>query len=94
MRRKNREKIVKKLLLTVVFTSVFAAGAIARTGVPQRDPYSGRGYVNYTYGSGAYASRSDPSILPRDPAFGKGNADNDTFNLPNETDLARGGYYR
>jgi hypothetical protein len=37
--------------------------------------------------AGAIAQTYDPSIPPRDPAFGKGNADNDTFNLPSETDI-------
>ena len=39
--------------------------------------------------TGAIAQTYDPSILPRDPAFGKGNADNDTFHLLSETDLSR-----
>jgi hypothetical protein len=32
--------------------------------------------------SGAMAQTADPSIPPRDPPFGKGNADNDTFHQP------------
>jgi hypothetical protein len=32
--------------------------------------------------AGAIAQNSDQSIPPRDPPFGKGNADNDTFHLP------------
>ena len=35
----------------------------------------------------AIAQTYDPSIPPRDPAFGKGNADNDTFHRPSEADL-------
>lgn len=92
MQRKNREKIVKKFLLTVVFTTAFTAGAIAQTGIPSRAPPFGRGYaINdpmYGPSRGAYASRSDQSISPRDPPFGKGNADNDTMHLPNQTDLS------
>jgi hypothetical protein len=34
--------------------------------------------------AGAFAQTYDPSIPPRDPAFGKGNADNDTFHLPSQ----------
>jgi hypothetical protein len=37
--------------------------------------------------AGAIAQTYDPSILPRDFAFTKGNADNDTFHLPSETDV-------
>jgi hypothetical protein len=36
---------------------------------------------------GAAAQTYDPSIPPRDPAFGKGNADNDTFHQLSETDI-------
>ena len=36
--------------------------------------------------AGAIAQTYDPSIPPRDPAFGKGNADNETFHLPSQTD--------
>jgi hypothetical protein len=32
--------------------------------------------------AGAIAQTSDQSIPPRDPPFGKGNADNDTFHQP------------
>lgn len=32
--------------------------------------------------AGAIAQTSDQSIPPRDPPFGKGNAENDTFHLP------------
>jgi hypothetical protein len=32
--------------------------------------------------AGAIAQTPDQSIPPRDPPFGKGNADNDTFHLP------------
>jgi hypothetical protein len=32
--------------------------------------------------SGAIAQSADYSISPRDPPFGKGNADNDTFHQP------------
>ena len=39
--------------------------------------------------AGAIAQAADSSIPPRDPAFGKGNADNDTFHLLSETDLSR-----
>ena len=39
--------------------------------------------------AGAIAQTYDPSIPPRDPAFGKGNADNDTFHQLSETDLPR-----
>jgi len=39
--------------------------------------------------TGAIAQTYDPSILPRDPAFGKGNADNDTFHLLSESDFPR-----
>lgn len=35
--------------------------------------------------TGAIAQTYDPS--PRDPPFGKANPDNDTFHLPNQTDL-------
>ena len=34
--------------------------------------------------AGAIAQTYDPSIPPRDPPFGKGNADNDTFHLPSQ----------
>ena len=34
--------------------------------------------------AGAIAQTYDSSIPPRDPAFGKGNADNDTFHLPSQ----------
>jgi hypothetical protein len=37
--------------------------------------------------TGAIAQTYDPSIPPRDPAFGKGNADNDTFHQLSETDI-------
>ena len=37
--------------------------------------------------AGAIAQTYDPSIPPRDPAFGKGNADNDTFHQPSETSI-------
>ena len=37
----------------------------------------------------AIAQTYDPS--PRDPAFGKGNADNDTFHRPREAEWARSG---
>ena len=37
--------------------------------------------------AGAIAQTYDPSIPPRDPAFGKGNADNDTFHQLSETDI-------
>ena len=36
--------------------------------------------------AGAMAQTTDSNLLPRDPAFGKGNAANDTFHLPSETD--------
>ena len=39
--------------------------------------------------AGAIAQTYDPSIPPRDPAFGKGNADNDTFHLLSESDFPR-----
>ena len=39
--------------------------------------------------AGAIAQTYDSSIPPRDPAFGKGNADNDTFHQLSETDLPR-----
>jgi hypothetical protein len=32
--------------------------------------------------AGAIAQSADQSIPPRDPPFGKGNADNDTFHQP------------
>ncbi len=32
--------------------------------------------------AGAIAQTSDQSISPRDPPFGKGNAENDTFHQP------------
>jgi hypothetical protein len=35
--------------------------------------------------TGAIAQSYDPS--PRDPPFGKGNPGNDTYHLPNQTDL-------
>jgi hypothetical protein len=35
--------------------------------------------------AGAIAQTYGPSI-PRDPPFGKGNADNDTFHQPSQTD--------
>jgi hypothetical protein len=35
--------------------------------------------------TGAVAQSYDPS--PRDPPFGKGNPGNNTYNLPNQTDL-------
>jgi len=34
--------------------------------------------------AGAMAQTYDPSIPPRDPPFGKGNADNDTFHQPSQ----------
>ena len=37
--------------------------------------------------AGAMAQTYDSSISPRDPAFGKGNADNDTFHQLSETDI-------
>ena len=37
--------------------------------------------------AGAIAQTYDSSIPPRDPAFGKGNADNDTFHQLSETDI-------
>jgi hypothetical protein len=37
--------------------------------------------------AGAMAQTYDSSILPRDPPFGKGNADNDTFHQPSGADL-------
>ncbi len=39
--------------------------------------------------SGATAQTYDPS--PRDPAFGKGNADNDTFHRPSQADIGSWG---
>ena len=39
--------------------------------------------------AGAIAQTYNASIPPRDPAFGKGNADNDTFHQLSETDLSR-----
>jgi hypothetical protein len=39
--------------------------------------------------AGAIAQTYDPSIPPRDPPFGKGNADNDTFHQPGQTDTWR-----
>ena len=52
---------MKKLLLAVALTSVFASGAIAQSSNP-----------------------------PRDPPFGKGNADNDTLHQPNSADSWHG----
>jgi hypothetical protein len=37
--------------------------------------------------AGAIAQTYDSSIPPRDAAFGKGNADNDTFHQLSETDI-------
>ena len=37
------------------------------------------------FATGAMAQSYDPS--PRDPPFGKGNPGNDTYHLPNQTDL-------
>lgn len=42
--------------------------------------------------AGAIAQTSDQSILPRDPPFGKGNADNDTFHQPYAGNRAFYGY--
>jgi hypothetical protein len=39
--------------------------------------------------AGAIAQTADPNLLPRDPAFGKGTAENDTFHRPSETDTWR-----
>jgi hypothetical protein len=39
--------------------------------------------------AGAMAQTYDSSIPPRDPPFGKGNADNDTFHQPSQTDSWR-----
>jgi hypothetical protein len=39
----------------------------------------------------ASAFAQDYSIPPRDPPFAKGNPGNDTFNLPNQTDLGSWG---
>jgi hypothetical protein len=41
--------------------------------------------------AGAIAQTYDPSIPPRDPPFGKGNPGNDTYNLPNQTDIGSWG---
>ena len=41
--------------------------------------------------SGAMAQTWDSSIPPRDPAFGKGNADNDTFHRPSQVDIGSWG---
>lgn len=41
--------------------------------------------------AGAIAQTYDPSIPPRDPAFGKGNADNDTFHLPSQSSIGSWG---
>jgi hypothetical protein len=37
--------------------------------------------------AGAIAQTYDSSLLPRDPAFGKGTAENDTFHRLSETDI-------
>ena len=41
--------------------------------------------------AGAIAQTYDSSIPPRDPPFGKGNPDNDTYRLPNQTDIGNWG---
>lgn len=97
--RKTTENIVKKFLLAVAFTSVFAAGAMAQTsspGAPPRDPPFGKGNASNdtmhepsATGSGPSYSSSDQSIPPRDPPFGKGNASNDTMHEPNSADTER-----
>jgi hypothetical protein len=38
--------------------------------------------------AGAIAQTYDPSISPRDPPFGKGNAENDTFHQPSQSSIA------
>jgi hypothetical protein len=40
--------------------------------------------------AGALAQTYEPSI-PRDPPFGKGNADNDTFHQPSQTSIGSWG---
>lgn len=41
--------------------------------------------------AGAMAQTYDPSIPPRDPPFGKGNADNDTFHQPSQSNIGSWG---
>jgi hypothetical protein len=41
--------------------------------------------------AGAIAQTADSSIPPRDPPFGKGNADNDTFHQPSHSNIGSWG---
>ena len=81
---------MKKFLLVMAFTSAFTAGAIAQTSTSWSE-----GVRNATtHERNAHASAQNPywsnqSVSPRDPPFGKGNADNDTFNLPTSADSRR-----
>ena len=90
------ETTVKKLLLAVAFTSAFAAGVSGQTfSPPPRDPPFGKRLGNdspYESGAGTVGQsyRSSNQSIPRDLPFGKGNPDNDTFNLPNSADGWRG----
>jgi hypothetical protein len=89
---------VKKFLLAIAFTSVFAAGAMAQSsgqGVTPRDPPFGRGDASNdtmhepnSAGSG-HGYGSNQGLLPRDPPFGRGDASNDTMHEPSSADTAR-----
>jgi hypothetical protein len=89
---------VKKFLLAVAFTAVFAGGAMAQSsnsGLAPRDPPFGKGNPGNdtmdepsSAGSGHSYSSSDQSIPPRDPPFGKGNLSNDTMHEPNSAGSA------
>ena len=87
---------MKKLLLAVALTSVFASGAIAQSSSPPRDPPYGKGLGNDSSqeaGAGTVGQSyrwSNQSVPPRDPPFGKGNADNDTLHQPNSADSWHG----
>ena len=76
---------MKKLLLTVAFSALFGASAIAQNSypVPPRDPPFGKGNLdNNTEREPNRNGGADDNIPPRDPPFGKGELRNEPEHLP------------